>query len=119
MMRSLSTSALGQPSETKLTEGAADFVMFLARTVLSYRRSCARSSRPAFGSPPQAFPALQKPPFLMHSRALLAHWWRNHASRFDRCRLGSGAAGATGLVADLSDQADPHPGALCAGRHRR
>jgi len=24
----------------------------------------------------------------MHSRAFLAHWWRNHAFRFDRCRLG-------------------------------
>ena len=38
MMRSLSTSALGQPSETKLTEGAADFVVFLDRTAISYRR---------------------------------------------------------------------------------
>src|SRR5260370_40677191 len=51
MMRSLSTSALGQPSETKLTEGAADFVMFLSLTGLSYRRSSARSSCPAFGVP--------------------------------------------------------------------
>jgi hypothetical protein len=32
MMRSLSTSALGQPSETKLTDGAADFWGFLACT---------------------------------------------------------------------------------------
>src|SRR4029078_2550986 len=45
MMRSLSTSALGQPSETKLTEGAADFVMFLDRTVLSYSPLQSRSRR--------------------------------------------------------------------------
>jgi hypothetical protein len=32
MMRSESTSAFGQPSDTKLTDGAAEFLVFLDRT---------------------------------------------------------------------------------------
>jgi len=45
MMRSLSTSAFGQPSETKLTEGAAALVTVLERTPISYRRLPPRSRR--------------------------------------------------------------------------
>src|SRR5207253_1590584 len=66
MMRSLSTSALGQPSETKLTEGAAELLMFLDRTVMSYSPLQSRSRRGPGGSQ-AASSALQKPPFLMQA----------------------------------------------------
>jgi hypothetical protein len=44
MMRSESTSALGQPSETKLTEGARDLLGGADGTAISYSPSVARSS---------------------------------------------------------------------------
>jgi hypothetical protein len=60
MMRSESTSAFGQPSETKLTEGVADWVVFLDRTVLSYRRSRSRSSCATFSQPRQSISSIAK-----------------------------------------------------------